>query len=205
MPEFYHEIITEKSFEILQDIKRKFPFILIGGWAVFFYTRSLKSKDIDIIISYDVLEKLKEEFSVQKNDRLSKYEIKMDVDIDIYLSYFSKLGFPVEEIAKHTQSVEGFTVPIPEILLILKVYTFTERRGTSKGEKDAVDIFSLLSEKLVDWQKYQELLLRFNLQTLNNELKELLQSRVSVNELGLSEHQLARLKKDIFPRLKSFV
>ena len=52
MAEFYHELITEKSFKILQDLRKKIKFILIGGWAVFLYARTLKSKDIDIIIDY---------------------------------------------------------------------------------------------------------------------------------------------------------
>jgi len=57
--EFYHELITEKSFKILQDLKRKFNFILIGGWAIYLYTKTLKSKDLDIILDYDELEKIK--------------------------------------------------------------------------------------------------------------------------------------------------
>lgn len=48
--QFYNDIITQKSFAYLQILKKKYDFILIGGWAVFLYSRSLKSKDIDIII-----------------------------------------------------------------------------------------------------------------------------------------------------------
>ena len=48
--QYYHDIITEKSFEFLQELKKKFNFVLIGGWAVFLYARTLKSKDIDIIV-----------------------------------------------------------------------------------------------------------------------------------------------------------
>ena len=97
--EFYHNLITDKSFKILQDLRKKFDFILIGGWAVFLYTKSLKSKDIDIILDYDELEKIRKEFNLFKNERLKKYEIKIDeVDVDIYLPFFSKLGMPVEEI-----------------------------------------------------------------------------------------------------------
>jgi hypothetical protein len=38
MPEFYHDLITEKSLKVLQDLKKKFDFILIGGWAIYLYT-----------------------------------------------------------------------------------------------------------------------------------------------------------------------
>jgi len=67
--EYYHDLITEKSFKILQDLKREFDFILIGGWAIFLYTKALKSKDIDIIVDYDELEKFKKEFDIVKNER----------------------------------------------------------------------------------------------------------------------------------------
>lgn len=67
---------------------------------------------------------------------MKNYEAKIEeIDIDIYLPYFSDLNFPIEEIKNYLQSIEGFKVPIPEILLILKVATYFERRGTTKGEK----------------------------------------------------------------------
>ncbi len=56
---YYQDIITSKSFKILQDLKRSYNFILIGGWAVFLHTQSLKSKDIDIVIDYAQLEKIR--------------------------------------------------------------------------------------------------------------------------------------------------
>ena len=123
MAEFYHDLITEKSFGILQELRKKFKFILIGGWAVFLYTKSLKSKDIDIIIDYDELGKIKKEYDVSKNERLKKYEVKSGgIDIDIYLPYFSDLGLKAEQAQNYCQNLEGFFVPIPEVLLILKVY-----------------------------------------------------------------------------------
>lgn len=38
---FYHNLITQKSWEVLKKLKAKYDFILIGGWAVFLYTKSL--------------------------------------------------------------------------------------------------------------------------------------------------------------------
>ena len=58
--EFYNDLITRESFTYLQSMRKKYDFILIGGWAVYLYSKSLKSKDIDIIIDYDVLAKIKE-------------------------------------------------------------------------------------------------------------------------------------------------
>lgn len=202
MPEFYHDLVTEKSFKILQDLKRKFDFILIGGWAIFLYTRALKSKDIDIVIDYDQLEKFKREFNIFKNERLKKYEAKIEeIDIDIYLPYFSDLGFPIEEIKNYLQSIEGFKTPIPEILLILKVKTHTERKGTTKGEKDFLDIFSLISNEKIDWQKYKKLIEKYNLEEVNQKLKDIISSVKALPQLNLLNHQISRLKKKILKKL----
>ena len=163
---YYHDLITEKSFKILQDLRRKFDFILIGGWAIFLYTKALKSKDIDI-----------------------------------YLPYYSHIGLRVEEIKKHTQSIEGFEVPIPEILLILKTYTFFQRKNTTKGRKDLIDIFSLLSREIINWQEYKELIKKYNLEEINKKLKELISSTKNLSELNLLNHQLSRLKRKILENL----
>ena len=199
---YYHDLITEKSFKILQDLKRKFDFILIGGWAIFLYTKSLKSKDIDIIVDYDELEKFKKEFDIVKNERLKKYEAKVEqIDIDIYLPYYSNIGLPVEEIKKCTQSIEGFNVPMPEVLLILKTYTFFQRKNTTKGRKDLIDIFSLLSKEIINWQEYKELIKKYNLEEINKKLKELISSTKNLPELNLLNHQLSRLKRKILENL----
>lgn len=200
--DFYHDLITEESFKILRDLKRKFDFILIGGWAIFLYTKALKSKDIDIVIGYDELEKLRREFDIFKNERLKKYEIKIEgIDVDIYLPYFSNLGFPVEEIKKYCQSLEGFLVPTPEILLLLKVFTICQRKNTTKGKKDLIDIFSLISQKKIDWQIYKDLIKKHNLEKISQELKKLIASQGAMPELDLSNHKIARLKKETLRKL----
>jgi len=193
MPEFYHDLITEKSFEILKDLRKKFKFILIGGWAVFLYAKALKSKDIDIIIDYDELEKLRKEYNVSKNDRLKKYEIKIEeIDIDI-----SELGLKIEEVKNYCQNREGFIVLIPEVLLILKIYVYRQRKGANKGQKDLIDIFSLLKSGEIEWAKYRELIKKFNVENLNEELENLLSSQRAVPELNLLDHQFSKLKKEV--------
>jgi len=196
--EFYHDLITKKSFKILQDLKKKFDFILIGGWAVFLYSKGLKSKDIDIVIDYDELAKIKGEFDLFKNERLRKYEIKIEeIDIDIYLPHFSNLGIPVEEIKNYAQSREGFLAPWPELLLVLKVYAFQERKGTVKGQKDLIDIFSLINGGEIDWKRYKKLIEKYSLSEVNEGFKKLISSTVAVPELNILNHQMARLKKKI--------
>ena len=59
--------ITEESWNKLQEMRKSFYFILIGGWAIYVYTKMHKSKDIDIIVDYDVLRSLGSLGKVQKN------------------------------------------------------------------------------------------------------------------------------------------
>ena len=71
--EYWHDIQTEKSWKALQKIKGKFPFILIGGWAVYLWTSAQKSKDIDIIVDIKTLAELRKIHDVRKNEFLRKY------------------------------------------------------------------------------------------------------------------------------------
>ncbi len=113
MTNFYQNYLTDKSFQLLIELKKKIDFVLIGGWAVYFYTNALKSKDIDIIVDFSQLEKIKKDFSLEKNERLKKYQIKIEeIDIDIYLPFYSDLGVPVEKIINETLIINGFRLLI---------------------------------------------------------------------------------------------
>jgi len=46
----WHEELTEKSWNALKDVRKLADFIVIGGWAVYFWARRLKSRDVDICI-----------------------------------------------------------------------------------------------------------------------------------------------------------
>jgi len=144
--EFWNSDITEESWNKLQEMRKDIDFILIGGWAIYLYTKMHKSKDIDIIVNYDVLRSLGSLGNVQKNDRLHKYEIRSGrFDIDVYLPGYSRLSLPAEEILKVlNRRVEGFRVPTPEALVVLKLGAAEERLKSIKGEKDAIDILSML-------------------------------------------------------------
>ena len=49
---YYHDIVTQKSWEELKKLNKKVKFVLIGGWATYLYTKELKSKDIDIYLPH---------------------------------------------------------------------------------------------------------------------------------------------------------
>lgn len=197
--QFYHSLVTEKSYKFLQDLKRNYQFILIGGWAVYLYTRTLKSKDIDIIIDYDELAKFRENFDVFKNDRLKKYEIKTgEFDIDIYLPHYSELGIDAQEIQKKSIAREGFVVPELEILFLLKLYAWRERRGSAKGRKDELDIFSLIFLPEFNATKYLVQVKNLGMNKLHGDLVALIKNTSRIEELGINEQKMAKLKKIIF-------
>lgn len=201
--DFYNDLITEKSWLTLQLLKNKIEFVLIGGWAVYLYTKGLKSKDIDIIVSYEELSRLKNIYPTTKNDRLKKYEARREeVQIDIYLPFYSNLGIPAEEIVKDIKSISAFRVPSPEMLLVLKQYTYEQRKLSIKGQKDKVDIFSLLIKQTINWNKYKSLVTKYDLSKFPLELKQLLKSTHKIPELRLNEHRVSQLKKKLLPKIE---
>ncbi len=200
--EYYHGLITKKSFDFLKEFNRKFDFILIGGWAVWLYCRALKSKDIDIIIGYDGLGKMKDSYDVYKNDRLKKYEIKTgEFDIDIYLDHYSSLGAPIAAVAKDHAVKNGFKVPRLEALLLLKLFAWKNRRGSVKGMKDELDIFGLAILPEFDWEEYMRMVKAWRLGSYHREFVGLLKARTSVKALGINEQKMAKAKKYIFSQI----
>lgn len=199
---YYQNIITEKSWQILKELRKKYDFVLIGGWAVWLYTKTLKSKDIDIIVDYEELSKLQKDFEISKNDRLQKYEIKKEeVDIDIYLPFYSDLGIPCEKIFDYITIKEGFKMPTRELLLALKQYAFEKRQGSIKGEKDKIDILLLCLQEGFDWFKYTDILKKFNLIRRKNDLRQMLEHTYELTEANINRHAFAQAKKLI---LKEF-
>ena len=194
---YYHNIITQKSWEELTKLSKTCNFVLIGGWATYLYTKTLKSKDIDILTQYEELGKLREIYNVTKNERLKKYEARREeIQIDIYLPHYSIIGIPVEDLMKQTSSFEGFTLLKKEWLLALKIYVLNQRLRTTKGEKDFLDILSLFKTDI----NSPQLLIIVKKYKLESELKifmEILNERNEVLELDLNRHKYKKLKSNI--------
>jgi len=202
MSAFYQEIITQKSWQLLTQLKKQFDFILIGGWAVYLYTKALKSKDIDLIIDFSQLDKLKQRYDLFKNSRLNKYEIKKEgIDIDLYLPYFSHLGLPVEQIIKYTNVVEAFTVLKKEVLLITKQQAYQSRRLSIKGQKDKIDILSLVFLDDFDFDYYRKIIKLHKLTPFLKTLRDILMETKKVEELGFNQHFFSKKKKQILKKL----
>ncbi len=201
MRQFWHDNITEKSFTVLKELKNRFDFILIGGWAIYFWSKKMKSKDIDIVVDFSQLGEIQKKYNLEKNTRLHKYEARLEeFDIDIYLPHYSKIGFPLEKLPDYTQNLEGFKVPQVEILLFLKLYAYSERQNSAKGEKDKIDIIGLLDSVEINWAKFKNISKTYN-KNLPSLLKLILENTRKIEELGLNDSQMSKLKKQILKHL----
>ena len=202
--EFWNSQLTEKSWKLLQELKKKYDFVLIGGWATYLWTKQQKSKDIDIVVGIKELQKLKAE-NLSKNDNLKKYEIKTEeIDIGIYVSYFSKLAIAPEKLKKYARKLEGFNVVSPEALIILKQGAYEDRKNSVKGEKDTIDILSLLFFTNVDFKSYNSILKEHSLNNYKTRLIGLLKNFKDYNSLNLTPMEFKIKKKLIFDELKKF-
>ena len=189
--EFWNKIAIDRSFEILQKLRMTIDFVLIGGWAVYFLTNAIKSKDIDIIVDFDNLSKLKLEMGIQKNDFLKRYEREIEgVLIDIYVPFYSKFAVPVEEVLQNTIRIENFKLPKPEILLILKQQAELQRKDSVKGQKDRVDIICLAKSGQIEWRYYKQLIRKFALQEYKRRLETIVKSsRIEFEYLGITNYR----------------
>ena len=193
---YYHNVLIQKVWHELKKLKQFIDFVLIGGWAVYLYTQRLKSKDIDIIIDYDQLEKLRQEYQVFKNERLKKYEArKEDIQIDVYLPYYSNIGIPIEDLIKHTKSLLGFTVLKIEYLLAVKMYACYKRQDTSKGRKDLADIIALWQNSYKNIILLEKIIQKYSLENCWHYCKKQIQNMSEFSELGFSRHDFAKFKK----------
>lgn len=200
---YYHDLVTQKSWEELKTLHTVCDFTLLGGWAVYLYTHGLKSKDIDILVDYSELPKLQDHFQFVKNDRLHKYEaIRGPLQIDIYTPYYSKIGIPVEDLLAHTQTLDGFRLIQPAYLIALKLYTLMARGRTPKGRKDFLDILSLYLDL-----KDQPLTLaiklshQYSLQSALSFFKQIISENTFIPELNLNPHKYSTLKKSLLTLL----
>ena len=186
--DYYRDSVTEKSWQLLKGLRKQFKFCLIGGWAVWLYTKKLKSKDIDIVVDLDQLSELRQKYELFKNERLKKYEFRQgEAQVDVYPAYYSELGIEAEKILEDCRIVEGFSLPAPELLFILKLVAWLGRKNSPKGRKDLIDLVSLLETQRFDLGKLKHP----GIKILTKELKLLM----SLPELNLNQHQLARAKK----------
>ncbi|MGQ9781438.1 MAG: hypothetical protein ACUVQ8_04185 [Nitrososphaeria archaeon] len=144
------------------------------------------------------------EIGLHKNHRLRKYEAIIEgIDVDIYVPYYSKLAIPVEFIMENAISIEGFKIPCPEVLLVLKQQAEMDRRNSVKGRKDRVDIISLLMNTEISWAFYHRIIDIHSLNVYPRELRNLVnKSREEFRILKvMNERKIKVFKKKILEEM----
>jgi hypothetical protein len=123
--------------------------IFIGGVAVYLHSMAKSnsivvpesSHDADFMISFSDYGILKDHEEITSTPRLSKHQMLLNhVEFDIYVEKINKLVVPYDEVAAHAATLQGISVACLEHLLVLKLEAYTDRRNTSKGDKDRRDI-----------------------------------------------------------------
>lgn len=200
--EYWSTIITEKSWQVLQKIRKEINFILIGGWAAYLWAKSQKSKDIDIVVDHQELEKLKLDYGLNKNDALKKYEIKIDgIDIDIYLPFYSKLPL-LDNIKNYATDIEGFKVVKPAALLVLKQAAEISRTNTEKGLKDRIDIMDLLLKCEINFEEYENILEKEKLGNFRKRLIDIVSTFKETKYFDLNLRQFKLEKEELIKAIK---
>jgi len=201
--DYWNSLLTEKSWLVLQELKDKFDFLLIGGWAVFLWANAHKSKDIDLVVEIEELQKIKGLYELKKNERLRKYEFFVEeIDVDVYVPFYSKLALPVEELKKFTAKIQGFKVVRPEILLILKQGAEIDRMHSEKGLKDRIDLMGLMLYNQIDFRKYSELLEKYSLVEYKKRLIEVVNGFRELNYLNLNVREFKKKKLELLNKIK---
>jgi len=201
--EYWNTEITEKSWELLQKIKGDIDFVLIGGWAAYLWAKSHKSKDIDIVINFNELNKLKSKYNLTKNDNLRKYQVKIDdIDIDIYVPFYSKLPL-ITNLKNNISQIEGFNVVRPEVLIVLKQAAEIDRSSSEKGLKDRIDLMDLLLNCDIDFKYYNDLIKKDEPKKFKTHLIGLITKFRETKYLNLTPRELKIEKEKLLKKLRN--
>jgi hypothetical protein len=150
--------LTDADFEkLLQsciEVAELFPdgVVYIGGIAVYLHAKNSEATqalaefthDADFYISLADMGDLRDIEEVTPNRRLSKHQmIKQGFEFDIYTERQSSLIVPYDAVIAHSQVCAGVRVASLEHLMVLKLEAFLDRKGSTKGDKDAKDLLRI--------------------------------------------------------------
>jgi len=209
----WRDELIERSWQVLNDLKTYADFVVIGGWGVYFWTKKLKSRDIDLYVNQEAFYRLQMElqqrsYTLKRNVRLQKFEALIgNVEVDVYTPFMCNLAIPCSDVMqKKLYSVlEGFNVATPEVLLILKAQAAQQRWHAEKGVKDRADIISLLQFADIKTDILRDLLNRYDKERLLLEVirRAVTESKIEYRFLGLTYErdgaQLRQFLKETFP------
>jgi hypothetical protein len=197
---FWNKEKTKDSFNVLHKLAKELDFVLIGGWAVYYYTKQQESLDVDIAIQYDKLEYFRKFGINQYENTKIKYSIMDNIYIDIFLSEFSEkeLLVPISFILKNYELIDGIKVVERNVLLILKLSGYF-RSDETKVRKDVVDVISLLFYGNIDLSKIKELITKYKIEprkSIDILLEYLDKSETLLDFIGIDKKEYSTKKKE---------
>lgn len=212
--ELWNEQAVEKSEKTLKQLREIADFVLIGGWAVYLWTKAVKSIDIDIYMNFDdffsAQSKLAERgiFTVF-NRNLKKYSTKIDeIEIDIYTPDQCDLLVPCKDVfaSKWFEVIEGLKVIKVEPLLLLKLSAELNRKEKLKGFKDRVDILALIRQLEVDLKFLRSLFDKYKAAELKSRLLDIIKDSSEEYNYALQEKaipsKLKKIKAELFNKFR---
>ena len=109
------------------------------------------------------------------------------------------------EIQKLSTKVQGITTIPLEVLLILKQAAEIERRNSVKGQKDSIDIITILIHGGIELNKYLELLEKYNLRFYVNEIIYVIKNfnTKHIDYFDINLKKFVDWKKNYLERLKA--
>jgi len=209
----WRDELIERAWQVLNDLKTFADFVVIGGWGIYFWTKKLKSRDIDLYVSQEAFYRLQMElqqrsYTLKRNVRLRKFEALIgNVEVDVYTPFMCNLAIPCSDVMQEKlySILEGFNVATPEVLLILKAQAAQQRWHAEKGVKDRADIISLLQFADIKTDILRNLLEKYDKEHTLLEVmrRTVTESKMEYRFLGLTYErdgaQLRQFLKETFP------
>jgi len=136
---------------LCKGISTDYNAVFIGGIAVYLHSCKENKKpemthDADFYVSMSEMSALRDDETFTSNPRLGKSQLVIQgFDFDIYTERQSSLIVPYDVVSAYREEIDGIQVACPEHLLALKLEAYANRKGSSKGDKDARDLINIMS------------------------------------------------------------
>ena len=113
------------------------------------------------------------------------------------MPHYSDLGIDIKRIQETSVIRQGFGVPNLEILFMLKLYAWHNRRGSIKGQKDELDIFSLVFMPEFNWHHLSNLIKEGGFKEYCEGFLALIKQTSEIMELGVNVQAMSKFKKKL--------
>ena len=206
---FWNKEKTQESFRVLRKLAKELDFVLIGGWAVYYYVRQQESLDVDIALDYSNLTYFNKYGINQYEGMKIKYSIIDDIYVDIFLSEFSdkETVIPVSRILEDYVTIEGMKVVRKELLLLLKLNGYF-RNDETKVRKDIIDVVTLLFYADINLKKVKGILDQYKIEPKKGSdvlLEYLDKGETLLEFIGMSKGDYSRKKAEFKAKIKEIL